>query len=1151
MKIKVLCNLALHAHRPKRGFLTKTLLVMKLTTILLLATALHVTAKGTAQTVTYSGRTVPLQKVFSAIEQQTNYVFFYDKKDLKGIKSISVNFKATPLRAVLEEILHDQSLEFEIQGNTIVITKKVASKKESPEIKINNDIPPPVTGIVRDSTGAPLSGAAIQVKGRQKGTTTNALGEFSIDVDPGDILIISYVGFQTKEIKIGSQSKFEIRMNHLIQVVDEVIVIGYGSQKKATVTGAISTVSADDLKGKQITRVDDALQGRAAGVVVTQSSGAPGSAPSIIIRGVNSLTNSSPLYVVDGQIWDNGGYDAINPNDIESVQVLKDASAGIYGSRAANGVILITTKKGKPGIPKLNYNSYYGSQTVANKLKLTNATQYAELRNKAVTNDGGVAPFANPSQFGTGTNWQNEIFGTAPILSQNLSLSGGTERSNYFTSVGYLDQKGIVSTDQSDYKRMNFRVNTSFQPKKYIKFGENFSYNYTRVTTFFNTNYWSSGPLNDAINLDPITPAVVTDINSQPNAAIYNSQAAYILRNAQGLPYGISNYAQTLLNPLAEVKLFDGNYNWSHNLLGDVYFEINPIKGLSIKTEIAAKQAFWGTEAFTPLYYLTATNSNLSQNKQLRSNNQSLEWNWDNTASYTRLIGKHNFTILVGTSAEQESGTTVGNTNYGEPISTYQQASFNFSLPQAQRFGFGSDNQSIKHSSYFGRVTYDYDQKYLIQAGFRRDGSSKFGPGNAYGNFPSVSVGWIASKEDWFPENTFIDYLKVRASYGVLGNELALAPFQYSPIVSGIGSYVFGPAGSQTLVTGYGPQTLANPNLQWERNKSTDLAIEVTVFHDLTATLDFYKKVSDGLLMQVPLPGYAGVNSAPYSNAGGITNKGVELQLGYNHKFGDFTVRLNGNIFYNKNTVTNLNVLPFINTGSWQAGNPSTIQRISVGEPINYFYGYKVLGIFQSQAQINEYKDKSGNLIQPNAKPGDLIFASTTGVGPIGPSDRQYLGNPMPTWQYGFNFAVNYKQFDLNIFGQGVWGNKIFQQYRRLDVTAANYPIEALNAWTPGNTNTNYPRLTDADPNGNYHVPSDFELQSGAYLRVKTLQLGYTIPKFLTDKWGFDRIHAYIGGDNLFTITKYNGYDPEISGGVDQGIYPKAKTVRIGLDVAL
>ena len=1012
-----------------------------------------------------------------------------------------------------------------------------------------------IKGAVSDKTGTPLPGVTVKVKGTQNGTQTDANGHFSISA-PGDAtLSFSFIGYVTQEIAVGGRGVINVSLSDNTTGLNEVVVIGYGTQKKATVTGAVSSVSADDLKDQQITRLDDALEGRAAGVLVTQSSGAPGAGPSVLIRGYNTINgDANPLYVVDGQIWDNGGYDAINPNDIESIQVLKDASAAIYGSRAANGVILITTKKGKVGAPKLTYNFYYGSQTVAKKLQMTDASQYAQLRDEAVTNDGGTAPFANPSQYGTGTNWQDQIFGSAPIMSQNLSVSGGTETSNYFTSLGYLDQKGIVSPDQSDYKRMNFRVNTSFQPKKYIKFGENFTYSYTRSTTFFNTNSVFGGPLSDAINLDPLTPTVVTDINAQPNAATYNNPAyaPYLVRNAQGLPYGISNYvSQEIVNPLAQVQLQDGNYNWSHNLFGDAYFEVDPIKGLSIKTEIAAKQAFYGTESFTPLYYLNSSTSNLGQNSQSRSMNQNLEWNWDNTATYTRSIGKHNFTVLAGTSAEQESGYGVGDTNFGEPITSYQQASFDFSLPQTDRQGYGSDNEPQKHASIFGRVTYDYDQKYLIQGDIRRDGSSKFGSDNIYGTFPSVSAGWVVTKEYWFPKNTFVDNLKVRASYGVLGNELSLGEFEYTPIVSGVGSYVFGPSNSQTLVTGYGPLTLANPALQWERDKSTDLAFDAVLFHDFTATLDFYKKVTDHLLMQINLPAYAGVNNPPYSNAGGVTNKGVELQLGYNHKFGDFGVNLNGNISYNKNKVTDLNVLSFLTAGTWQGGNPSQIQRITVGEPIYYFYGYKVTGIFQSQAQVNAYKDASGNLFQPNAKPGDLIYQSVTGVGPIGPSDRQDLGNPFPDLYYGFNFAVNYKQFDLSVFGQGVSGNKIFQEYRRLDIATANYPIAALNAWTPSNTNTSYPRLTDNDPNGNFHDPNSFDLQSGAYLRIKTLQLGYTFPKSLTSKWDVSRVHVYVGGDNLFTITKYNGYDPEISGGIDQGVYPTAKTVRVGLDVTL
>ena len=1008
-----------------------------------------------------------------------------------------------------------------------------------------------VKGTVSDKTGAPLPGVTVKIKGTQEGTLTDINGAYTIKAPGTATLSFSFIGYNTKDVAVNNLNTVNITLTDITTGLNEVVVIGYGTQKKATVTGAISSVSADDLKDQQITRVDDALEGRAAGVLVTQSSGAPGAGPNVLIRGQNSYGSSAPLYVIDGQIWDNGGYDAINPNDVESIQVLKDASAAIYGSRASNGVILITTKKGKEGAPKITYDFYYGTQSVTKKLKLADATQYATLRNEAATNDGSAAPFADPSSFGTGTNWQNEIFGNAPIMQQNIAVSGGTDKSNYYTSLAYLDQKGIVTPNSSDYKRMNLRINSSFKPKKYLTYGENFEYTYTRSTTFFNTNSVFGGPLSDAINLDPLTPVTVSDVNSQPNAAVYQNNSAYIVRNSQGLPYGISNQVgQEIANPLAQVQLQNGNYNWSHNIFGDVYLQIMPIEGLTIKTEIAGKQSFYGTESFTPLYYLNSSTSSLVNNSQSRGMNQGLEWNWDNTATYARSFGKHNLSVLVGTTAEQESGYGSSISYLGEPITTYQDASFNFPLAQANRLGSGYDNQPQTLASYIGRVTYDYDQKYLIQGIIRRDGSSKFGSNNIYGTFPSVSAGWVASKEDFFPKDSFVDYLKIRGSYGVLGNELALGTFQYSPIVSGIGSYAFGAPGGQTLVTGYGPQTLANPNLQWERDKATDIALDATLFHDFNLTLDFYKKVATGLLLQVPLPAYAGVANAPYSNAGGITNKGVEVQLGYNKKLGDFNLNFNGNIAYNNNRVTSINVLPFINEGSWQGGSPSNIQRIQVGQPFDEFYGYKVLGIFQSQAEISNYKDVNGTVIQPNAHPGDFKYQATN-PGQIGPSDRQFLGSPLPTWTYGFTFNTSYKQFDLNVFGQGVWGNKIFQEYRRLDIGTANYPAAALNAWTPTNTNTNYPRLTVSDPNANFTTPSSFWLQNGAYLRIKTIQLGYTFPKVLMNKLDISKLRIYVSGDNLFTITKYNGYDPEIAGGVDAGVYPTARTLRVGLDVTL
>lgn len=1003
-----------------------------------------------------------------------------------------------------------------------------------------------VKGIVVDKTGVGIPGASVTIKSTSTGTLTDVNGAFSINAPANGVLRVSFIGYQPKEININNTTEFRIILQDNVSDLNEVVVIGYGTQKKATVTGALSSVAAADLKDQQITRVDDALEGRAAGVNVSQSSGAPGSQPNILIRGTNSLINSYPLYVIDGVVVDNGGYDFVNPNDVESIQVLKDASASIYGSRGSNGVILITTKKGK-GATKINYDFYYGIQSAVKKVDVANATQYATLRNEQSINDGGSAIFANPSQYGVGTNWQNEIFSHAPIENYNLSASGGTENSSYYTSIGYLDQKGIVLKDASDYKKMTFKINSTSSPKKWLTYGENFSYSYIRSSTFFNTNSEFGGPTSSAVNLDPITPVVVTDINSQPNASIYTNNAAIIERNAQGLPYGISNYVQNeITNPLAQEQTVKGDYGWSHTLVGSIFLQIEPIKGLQLKTEIDGKQAFYGSQSFTPLYYLNGNTNNTGLNSFYRESDQNLEWNWNNTATYTHSFGKHNLSAVLGESSEQENGRGDNVTYQGLPISSYQDASFNFALPLAQRPGGAFDNQPYTRASLFGRVTYDYDEKYLLQAIIRRDGSSKFGSNDIYGTFPSASVGWVASKEDFFPKNTTIDYLKFRFSYGIVGNEQALNAFQYTPVVGAIGSYVVG----GNLVNGYGPNTLANPNLHWERTETSDLGFDATFFHGFSLTVDLYKKLTNGLLAQNPIPAYTGVANPPFANIGNIENKGVEFQLGYSKQIHDFHFSLNGNLSYNHNEVTNLGIINYRNVGSVQ-GAAGNIQRIEVGHPIYDFYGYKVLGIFQSQAEINNYKDSQGNILEPNAKPGDFKYANLGGPGQIGPKDKTFLGNPIPNWTYGFNFASSYKQFDISVFGQGVWGNKIYQAYRRLDLATANYPEAAVNAWTPTNTNTNYPRVTGLDPNHDYSNPSTFQLQSGAYFRVKTLQLGYTLPKAVLNSIDVNKLRIYVSANNLATVTSYNGYDPEVSSGVDRGVYPAARTYMVGVDVTL
>jgi len=1003
-----------------------------------------------------------------------------------------------------------------------------------------------VTGKVTDPTGKALSGVSILIKGTSTGTLTDANGNFSINAGNNDVLTVSFVGFTTQQVSVNGQTSLNITLQVEKNVLNEVVVIGFGTQSKRLLTGAISSVKSSDLENQQVVRFDDALQGRTTGVTVVQSSGAPGAGPTMRVRGVTSINNSDPLYVIDGVVVDNGGLDNINPGDIESIDVLKDASAAIYGSRASNGVIIVTTKKGKVGAPQLSYNGYYGIQGPVKKLKLADAEQYATLRNESLANDGAAPLFANPSAFGKGTNWQNEIFTkNAPIQNHDISISGGNENGRYYTSFGYLNQQGLVLSDISNYKRFNYALNSSYKLRKWVTIGENINYAYTKSQGSLNTNSEFGGPLSSAINLDPITQVVVTDMSTVDPSFYTNPN---IIRNSKGQPYGISQYVgQEMSNPLAYEQTQLGNYNWAHNLIGNAYIEVTPIRGLTLRSTLAAKKAFYGNQSFTPLYYLNSVSGNLTNTSAYRESDQNFTWNWDNTASYDFSTGLNNVTVLVGTSAQKESGNGV-NANYiGLPVSNYTQSSFNFSVAQANRIAGAYDNQPYSLSSVFGRVIYNYDEKYLFSGVIRRDGSSKFGSDNVYGVFPSAEAGWIISKEKFMATSQDISFLKLRASYGVLGNEMSLSTFQYAATISGGRNYVLG---NDVLNIGYSPNAPSNPNLKWEQTATADIGLDATIYKNINVTIDVYNKKTKGMLQTVQQPFYAGYNGQPWENVGDLVNKGAELSLGYTKSAGEFRFNATGNISYNHNEVTYLGTQPYYETGTFQ-NSTYALGRTQVGHPVGEFYGFQEIGIFKSQDQINSYVGKNNQMIQPNAKPGDFIWKDINGDGVINDKDRTFLGSNLPTWIYGFTISASYKKFDFLAFGQGVSGNKVFQAYRRLDVTNANYPIEALDAWTPDNPNGKYPRLTDKDPNNNIHNPSNFYLQNGAYFRLKTLQIGYTLPKSVVEKATFKNVRVYISANNLFTLTKYNGFDPEVSGSIDKGVYPSARTYMFGLNVSL
>ncbi len=1012
-----------------------------------------------------------------------------------------------------------------------------------------------VKGVVTSAEDRqPIPGVSVVVKGTTTGTTTDVDGAYTIKVPGNATLTFSFVGLTSQEVAVNNRTKVNIALASVVAAIDEVIVVGYGTQKKSVVTGAISTVKSSDLDNMPTPRVEDALKGRTSGVTVASSSGQPGSDATVSIRGITSINYTSPLYVVDGVPVVVGGIDYLNQSDIESIEVLKDAaSAAIYGTQAAGGVILVTTKKGKVGTMKVNYNGYEGTQAPEHTINLLNATQYATLRNESSLAAGRGIIFANPQSLGVGTNWQKAIFNNnAMIRNHNLSFSGGNEKSTFFASFGYFAQDGIVSSEISGYKRFTARLNSAHKIKPWLNFGNNVSYSHIKSKSISANDYFGA-PLASAVNLDPVTPLVITDPNVLSTEP-YASHASSLLRDAAGNPYGISNYVgQEMSNPLAFAKKQLGNYGWSDNIVGNVYLEIAPVKGLKIKTSIGAKLAFWGYASYTPIYFLSNTLSNLTQNSYSRTQNRATDWTWTNTADYNRSFGKHNFDLLLGTEARDESDVNmIGATYLGIPATSFGTASMNYSIPVANRQAWGSENQPYKLSSIFSRLTYDYEGKYLFTGIIRRDGSSHFGSNNVYGYFPSASFGWVASREDFWTKNDAVNLLKIRVGYGVNGND-NLSPFLYTSTIGALGGYAYGNTVNNAPVTGYGPGAPANPNLKWEQTSQLNVGVDAILFKNFTATVEVFKKKTTGMLMAVNLPGYVGASASPYGNVASMENKGIEFDLGYNQKFGEVSVGLKANASFIENKVTDIGTNNYL-TNATMIASTYEVSRKVVGQPVNEFYGFKIGGVFQTQADVDSYVGPSGTKIQPNAKPGDYKWVDTNGDGTITEKDRQYLGNPTPNLTYGLTANIAYKGFDLVVFGQGVSGNKIFNQLRRLDIVGANYMNKALSRWTgPGTSNT-YARLSDNDPNNNFANPSNFYLEDGAYFRIKTLQLGYTLPKSLMERCQIEKCRIYVSGNNLLTLTKYTGYDPEIGGGqgiysIDRGVYPQARSFMVGLDL--
>ncbi len=1000
-----------------------------------------------------------------------------------------------------------------------------------------------VTGKISDVEGT-LIGANVVEKNTTNGVVSDENGAFSITLsNKKAILIFSFVGYKTQEIYVGNKLSLTVFLE-TNSVLNDVVVVGYGVQKKSVSTGAISKVRASDLEKLPVVRVEQSLLGKTSGVNVTTNSGSPGGGATVRIRGTTTINNSDPLYVVDGTPI-NGGIDFLNQADIESIEVLKDAaSSAIYGARSANGVILVTTKKGKKDVMEVTLNSYYGVQNAARKLSLLNATQYGILMNESSVASGGAVLFPNPNSLGVGTDWQDAIFTkNAPIQNHELGISAGSGNSQYYASFGYFDQTGIVASRQSSFQRYSVRFNSTHKINDYITVGNTLGYSKNTGRGVLENNEYGS-PLSRAVNLDPLTPVVETRPEVL-NSPTFKNFA--VVRDANGQPYGISNYVTSeVLNPLAAIQT-NQSQGWGDKIAGNVFAEISPIKGLKYRTSYGVDFAYWGDENFSPVHYLNSSNR-LDINRYARSQNRGIYWIWENTISYNKRIAKdHNITLLAGTVADRSRGGGISGSVQDIPATNLSNASLIYAVPPDKQGFAGFEYQSAL-LSYLGRLNYDYAGKYLFSALFRRDGSPKFGANYRFGVFPSVSVGWVASEEKFLKNNSVINFIKFRGSWGVNGND-QIGDFRFVSTIGGFRSYTFG--ASEKLINGSTPNALANPDLRWEQTTQTNFGFDAKIFRNLTVTVDVFSKKTSGMLLDIAVPGYVG-NNGPVGNVATMENKGIELELGYVQKIGNVNFEFSGNASHIVNKVTNLGLEKKFLVGQTFSPQGLEITRTSVGEPVNYFFGYKTDGIFQNQTEINNYKNDKGELLQPIAKPGDFRFLDISKDGKIDAADRTKIGNPTPSLIYGFNFAANWKGFDILVFGQGVYGNDIFRATRRFDLQTSNMTTDALNRWTGENSSNTYPRLIANDPNKNFSRSSNFYVEDGSFFRIRTLQLGYTLPLSVTSRVGIKKCRVYISGNNLITFTKYSGFDPEIGGnsfGVDRGLYPQARFFLLGGNV--
>lgn len=1059
---------------------------------------------------------VKLDKILNEIENQTDYLFIYNNQvDINKITSVKVKNEA--VAQVLDRILSGTGINYELEGTHIILTTEAIKDLHAQQQAKT------VTGTVTDVSGEPIIGANIRIKGTTTGTITDIDGNFSIEAEPQSVIEVSYIGYLTQETVINNQKSIRFLLKEDTKTLDEVVVIGYGVQKKADLTGSVANINTEKLNTQSNANIGQALQGKIAGVDIVSQGGAPGSGTRIMVRGIGTLNNASPLYIVDGMYMNS--IDHINPNDIASIDVLKDASsAAIYGSRAANGVIIVTTKEGSntEGKPIIDLSVNLGISTASKFLDMLDAKGWAEVTTIARQAIGKPAlDMATDLANKPDNDWQDIMFRPALMQNYNLSVKGGGKYSTYYTGLGYFNQDGIIKG--TNYQRYNIQSKNDY--KRGI-----FSAGTNLIISFSHDK-----PLHQELRGGMIG----TILQSVPTLEKYDDTR----EGGYGGTYGD---VVNIPHPLA---IIDDNimdrYNENVKIFANLYAQIELFKGLKYKLNLTPDFSFERYKNYLNKYDFGLATNSITQltERQRRRRNILVE----NLLTFDRTFGEHKISALAGYTYQDSRFRHIQ--AYGEGL---PQGLEEIDAATTNRSNEGNSWRSVL-TSILGRVFYSYQNKYLFTATIRRDGSSKFGKNNRYGYFPSFSLGWNVAEEKFMENVHWLDQLKLRGGYGVLGNQ-EIDNYQYSSTITTGINY---PDGNGGLLQGAFPKNFANPDIKWEETAMTNVGIDFMAFNNrLSLTADYYVKNTKDILLTVPIPISSGGANDPIRNAGKIRNNGFEFNLGWmDQPNPDISYGINLIGSFNKNKVIAMGS----ESGSIKGGSTNqniTTSETKAGYPIGGYWLISTAGYFNSQEEVDAYA-KDGKKIQPAAEPGDIKFVDANNDGVINDDDRVFQGSPFPDFTFALNGNMRYKNFDLSIGLQGVLGNKIYNATRQTleDVTkGSNFLASCLDYWTPENKNASHPRLTWDDPNRNTRAESDRYLENGSYLRLRSVQLGYTFPQTWF-KGAIQHARVYINAENLFTITSYSGYSPDVNAdnanyrGFDNFIYPTNRTFMLGLNV--